>query len=430
MQDDSLYLDYAATAPVSSIIQRNMYDSFDYFGNPATFYKEGEIAYQTLQRCKANILTNLGHNVEIWDILFTSGATESINTLFSSFKPHLVITTGGEHEATVESSKAYTVLKLPINYRYGVVLNEKAFVKSLHKVKIKTKEKVRILVSIIGVNNETGIIFPTEYISTIKNILKEYNADAEILIHVDFTQGFCKVPYDMSLVDCYSFSGHKIGFFKGFGGLVYKKDTIDSYLRINPFIKGGGQQNKLRSGTENAQFVYLFDKLVENCMQNLNDNYQKTKMIQTAFIDGLRRTFHSLGNTGIRCMYQMTGDNGYLDVISPYVIHISFDNIEGESIVSALAEENVAIATGSACNSDSLLGSNVIRDYLENNYDETFVTCNEDVIQRYVNGTIRISYDHTLTIDQIQQFLTKFKKVIMLLCRTAAVYSSEALKEK
>lgn len=425
MQNDSLYLDYAATAPISSIVQRNMYDSYEIFGNPATFYKEGEQAYQTIQKSKANILTNLGHSTDIWDILFTSGATESTNTVFSSFKPHLVITTGGEHEATVESSKSYTTLKLPISYRFGISVDRDQFTKMLRKIKVKTKEKLRILVSIIGVNNETGIIFPSRYISTIKDVLKEYNSEAEILVHVDFTQGFCKVPFDMSLVDCYSFSGHKIGFFKGFGGLIYKKGTIDQYLKTDPFIKGGGQQNKLRSGTENAQFVFLLDKLIENCMQNFDNNYQKAKMIQIAFINGLRYTFDHMGNTGNRCGYDMTGDDKQLDEYSPYIIRISFDNIEGESIVSALAEENVAIATGSACNSDSLLGSNVIRDYLTTSYNEIK---DEDELQRYVNGTIRISYDHTLTIDQIQQFLVKLKKVLSFLLRTAAVHPLE--KEK
>lgn len=427
MQNDSLYLDYAATAPISSIIQRNMYDSFDLFGNPATFYKEGEQAYQTILKCKANILTNLGHYPEIWDILFTSGATESINTVFSSFKPHLVITTGGEHEATVESSKSYTVLKLPIDYRFGISIDRDQLGKMLRKTKIKTKEKLRILVSIIGVNNETGIIFPSRYIFTIKEVLKEYNAEAEVLVHVDFTQGFCKVPFDMSPVDCYSFSGHKIGFFKGFGGLIYRKGTLDQYLKANPFIKGGGQQNKLRSGTENAQFVFLLDKLVENHMQNFDNNYQKAKMIQIAFINGLHYTFNNLGKTGMRCGYDMTGDDKQLDEYSPYIIRISFDNIEGESIVSALAEENVAIATGSACNSDSLLGSEVIRDYLTTSYNDIQ---GEEELQRYVNGTIRISYDHTLTIDQIQQFLNKFKKVLLLLVRTAAVHPLEKLDKE
>ena len=146
---------------------------------------------------------------------------------------------------------------------------------------------------------------------------------------------------------------------------------------------------------------------------------------ETKFINGLRYTFDHMGNTGNRCGYDMTGDDKQLDEYSPYIIRISFDNIEGESIVSALAEENVAIATGSACNSDSLLGSNVIRDYLTTSYNEIK---DEDELQRYVNGTIRISYDHTLTIDQIQQFLVKLKKVLSFLLRTAAVHPLE--KEK
>lgn len=426
MQSDSLYLDYAATAPVSSIIQRNMYDSFDYFGNPATFYKEGEIAYQALTKGKANILMNLGHNEE-WDMIFTSGATESINTVFNCYKPDIVFTTDTEHEATVENLKDLNVVNIPIdiNDYYSEELNEEKLNKLIKNLKVRKTKNMKILISVIGVNNETGIVFHTEYFDKIKIAIRKRYSNAEILIHVDFTQGFCKVPFDMSEVDCYSFSGHKIGFFKGFGGLVFKKQTFGEYLKENPFIKGGGQQNKLRSGTENAQFVYLFDKLVEDQMKNLDERYMKAKMIREAFCLGIRNVLDNI-KMGYRISsYELNelprGLEGMKDqiILSPYIIRLSFNNIEGESIVSALAEENISISTGSACSSDSLLGSKVIYNYFKNKDGNIY---NENDLQRWANGTIRISFDHTLTIDQISTFLAKFKKVIELLIRTSAPY--------
>ena len=99
---DFLYLDYAATSPISNIINRNLYDALEIYGNPASFYIEGEKAYQTIKSSKQNILKNLNHD-ENWDILFTSGATESINTVFYSFQPDLIITTDLEHHAVNEA---------------------------------------------------------------------------------------------------------------------------------------------------------------------------------------------------------------------------------------------------------------------------------------------------------------------------------------
>lgn len=382
MTDDFLYLDYAATAPLSDIILRNYYDAIDIFGNPASFHKKGELAYQKLIQSKANILKNLNYD-ENWDILFTSGATESINTVFYSFQPDLVITTNLEHHAVEEAFNHTKADRIKLEL-FQIVTSNPTFLSNNKNVYNK------ILISIIGVNNETGLVIPAEKIQNLKKYVQSIYPTAKIIVHIDFTQGFCKIPYNMNEIDCYSFSGHKIGFFKGFGGLIYKKNTIDTYIKENPFIKGGKQQLGLRSGTENAMFIYLLDKLIENHMLNLSSNYTKAQIIKSAFYQ-IIPTIVEKYNKGIDLIFTSKNTEDY----SPYIINFSLLGIEGESLVSALGDK-IGISTGSACSEESLSGSEVIKNYYKNLGIE-----DKDTLEIYANTAIRISYDNSLTIDQV-----------------------------
>lgn len=399
--DDFLYLDYAATSPVSNIVSRNIYEAFDIYGNSASFHIEGEKAYQMINQCKQNILKNLNHN-ENWDILFTSGATESINTIFYSFQPDLVITTDLEHHA-VDESINYTKADLIKLELFQVITSTPTFLSN------NKKSYNKILISIIGVNNETGLIIPVEKINNIKEYVKNIYPNAKIIVHIDFTQGFCKVPYDMSSIDCYSFSAHKIGFFKGFGGLVYKKDTIDNYIKENPLIKGGKQQNGFRSGTENAAFVYLLDKLIENHMINLQNNYTKAKIIKSAFYQIISEITDKYKKV-IDLIFTSKNTDDY----SPYIVNFSVLGIEGESLVSALGSK-IGISTGSACSEESLSGSEVIKNYYKN-----LGIKSEDTLNIYANTAIRISYDSTLTINKIVEvFKPNFDEAIKNLAKAS-----------
>lgn len=402
---DFLYLDHAATAPISNIVMREYYDAIEIFGNPAAFYKEGEKAYQTIQTSKQNILKNLNH-LEGWDILFTSGATESINTVFYSFQPELIITTDLEHHAVNEAINHTNADSIKLNL-FQATTNPLTFLSKT------TKKYTKILISIIGVNNEIGLIIPAEKILNIKKYVRSVYPDAEIIVHIDFTQGFCKIPYDMSSIDCYSFSGHKIGFFKGFGGLIYKKNTIDKYIKENPFIKGGKQQNGLRSGTENAAFVYLLDKLIENHATNLQNNYTKAQIIKSAFYQIILEITNKYKKS-TKLIFTSKNTDEY----SPYIINFSILGIEGESLVSALGNK-IGISTGSACSEESLSGSEVIKNY----YKQCGATLEEQDL--YANSAVRISYDTSLTLDQIVDvFQPEFEKAVKTLAR-ASSYKKE-----
>lgn len=397
-----LYLDYAATTPLSNIIVRNLYEAADFFGNPAAFYKEGERSYQVIQQSKQNILKNLNHN-EDWNILFTSGATEAINTVFYSYQPDLVIISDLEHHATDEATNHTSAYIIRLSL-FNIITSTPNYLNDI----INNHEFNRILISIIAVNNETGLIIPAEKIAGIKEYVKSKFPNAEIIVHVDFTQGFCKIPYDMTGIDCYSFSAHKIGFFKGFGGLVYQKDTIETYIKANSLIKGGHQQAGLRSGTENAMFIYLLDKLIEDHMNKLLSNYQKACILKSAFYQILPDITKKYVDV-IDLLFTSKNNEDY----SPYIINFSVLGIEGESLVSALGNE-VGISTGSACSEEDLSGSKVIKNY----YAQLNASPeNQDL---YANSAIRISYDTSLTIDQIVDvFKPKFDKAVKTLARAS-----------
>lgn len=403
---DFLYLDYAATTPISNVVMRNYYEAVDIFGNPAAFYIEGEKAYQAMQNCKQNILKNLNH-LTGWDIMFTSGATESINTVFHSFFPDIVITTNMEHSATKQSNIG-ELIELDLSKDFGP---NPEYLNKLNT--FKNPEK--ILISIIAVNNETGIIISDTQVMKIKNEVQAKFPNAKIIVHLDFTQGFCKIPYDMTNVDCYSFSAHKIGFFKSFGGLIYKKGTIDTYIKNNPLIKGGNQQNGLRSGTENAMFIYLFDKLVESYTKDIDNNYKKANLLYIAFKQAIYNTV---------LPYMDKIDISFNDLLpifanSPYIINVSILGIEGESLVSTLGNE-IGISTGSACNEETLSGSTVIKNLYKPAIDD------QDKLDEYANSAIRISYDNTLTIDKIvDKFIPALDNALKFLVRASTYKKGE-----
>lgn len=403
---DFLYLDYAATTPISNVVMRNYYEAVDIFGNPAAFYIEGEKAYQAMQNCKQNILKNLNH-LTGWDIMFTSGATESINTVFHSFFPDIVITTNMEHSAT-KQSKVGELIELDLSKDFGP---NPEYLNKLNT--FKNPEK--ILISIIAVNNETGIIISNTQVMKIKNEVQAKFPNAKIIVHLDFTQGFCKIPYDMTDIDCYSFSAHKIGFFKSFGGLIYKKGTIDTYIKNNPLIKGGNQQNGLRSGTENAMFIYLFDKLVESYTKDIDNNYKKANLLYIAFKQAIYNTV---------LPYMDKIDISFNDLLpifanSPYIINVSILGIEGESLVSTLGNE-IGISTGSACNEETLSGSTVIKNLYKPTIDD------QDKLDEYANSAIRISYDNTLTIDKIvDKFIPALDNALKFLVRASTYKKGE-----
>jgi len=389
MTNKLCYLDHASTSPLANIVKRNLYEAMEIYGNPANHHQVGEEAYSVLKKSKQNILKNLGHD-ENWDILFTSGATEAINTVFNSYSNDgIAIISNGEHKATIKSSEQYMndTIQLEIsNY--------------LKVPELKTSYNT-ILLSLISVNNETGDIITSEWVANIKAQIHKQLPNVKIIVHLDHTQGFCKVPYDMKDIDCYSFSGHKLGFFKGFGGLIYRKDKVN----LMPLLVGGGQQKGLRSTTENPMFVYLLDKLIQDYTENFTQYYNKGKALNLI----LKQLLNEIA-TKYKLLSTLNSINhNFYTETSPYIINFSFKGIEGESLMSALSDK-ICVSTGSACNSSDLESSHVLA--------AIYKTLNIEDAKEIANCAIRLSFDHTLDIDElIKIFTTTFNEEIKTLAR-------------
>lgn len=325
-----IYLDNAATTPVHPQVLERMRQSYALqYANPSSMYDLGIANEKEIEKVRALIAKTLGGDPR--EVYFTSGGTEGDNTIIKGAveikRPDVVkrarlITTTIEHPAVKEVFDMYEehgidVVRLPVDSRGRVdaaVLEEKMSADT-------------ILVSIIGVNNEIGTI---QDLYGLGKIIKAKNP--QCVFHTDYVQGYMKVPLNVRKcrLDAVTLCGHKINGPKGIGAIYLRKG-----LRIKPLMLGGGQEQGLRSGTENIQGIIGFGEAV--CLMDAGGQplYERMAEVRRTFIDGL---------AGIEDM-RINGDPEG----SPYVLSVSFKGLRGEVLLHSLEKRGVYISTGSAC---------------------------------------------------------------------------------
>ena len=369
-----IYLDNAATTkPLFSAIKDAESLYTDMFFNPSAKYGVGIEVKKIIDKAKEDILKKLSPNL---DLIFTSGGTESDNTaIFSFAKRGNVVTTLGEHSAVYETFNE--LKKRGLDVRYAPI-NEDGSVneeKLLNLIDDKTT-----FVSVVHVNNETGAI---NDINKISSLIKKKNPS--VIFHSDGVQAFGKIKYNFGEnVDLYSVSAHKIGGVKGVGCLIKKKK-----LNLSPFIFGGGQENGLRSGTENVYGIKVFASAVENKFANLAQNFQKVEVLKNLFIE-------NLDCSAIKIISSKDS--------SPYVLSLSAEGLRGEVIMHMLEEFGIIIGTGSACSS-------------KNPHSRILKACGYS--PKVLDGAIRVSFIETLTeeevlfaVDKLNQCVNKLKGIM------------------
>lgn len=329
-----IYLDYAATTPVDTQVLEAMMPYFTTnFGNSSSrFHAYGWLAEDALEEAKGIVSEVSGFSDK--EIVFTSGATESINLALKGFienfreSKHL-ITVKTEHKATLDTcewieKKGHKVTYLDVNANGQIDLNdlEKAIVPET------------VLVSVMQVNNETGIIQPLDEIIA---IAKERN----IRVHVDATQGVGKLQLPNE-ADLLSFSGHKIYAPKGVGILLVKKDTS-----LNSQIHGGKQQRNRRSGTLNIPGIIGIAEALSLAEKNRKEERLRisslTKLLESSILDEL----------------QHVKTNGSDMFRAPGISNLCFKGLDGEELLMRM--NKIAVSNGSACNSASTEPSYVLR---------------------------------------------------------------------
>jgi cysteine desulfurase len=335
-----IYMDNNATTPLDPrVLEAMMPYLTTEFGNAASrSHPFGWKAEEAVDRAREQIASLIGGNEK--EIVFTSGATESINLAlkgaaeFYKEKGNHLITVRTEHKATLDTMKRLERQGFEVTY----LPTDKDGRISAKQLREAITEKT-ILVSVMLANNEIGTVQPIAE-------LGEVTREKGVLFHVDAVQGVGKVPFDVEKmkVDLASLSGHKIYGPKGIGALwVRRKPRV----RIAPIIDGGGHERGMRSGTLNVPGIVGFGKAAELAQQLLPEETKRTYQLRKRLQDYL---FSHLDHLEL---------NGHPTERLPGNLNVSFAYVEGEALMMAI--KNVAVSSGSACTSASLEPSYVLR---------------------------------------------------------------------
>ena len=334
----TVYVDNNATTKVAPEVLEVMLPYFsEYYGNPSSMHFFGGQVQKKVDEAREKVADFLG--AEPSEIVFTSCGTESDNaailgTLDSYPKKRHVISTRVEHPAvgnvsTYLGRKGYRITELSVDREGRLDLDELR--ESL------TDETA--LVSIMYANNETGVIFPIEEIGEIVKV-------REISFHTDAVQAGGKIPLTMkkSKVDLLSISGHKLHAPKGIGVLYIRKGT-----KFSPFLIGGHQEKGRRGGTENVPYIIGLGKACELAKNHLDEENTKVKALRD-YLEA--KLLEKMPNTLV---------NGERLHRLPNTVSVSFEFVEGESILLLLSDLGICASSGSACTSGSLEPSHVLR---------------------------------------------------------------------
>lgn len=335
-----VYLDYSATTPVKKEVLDEMIPYFcEKFGNPSSLYQLGEDAGTAITKARGQVAKLIGAQER--EIIFTSCGSEADNWALISTAHFLrekgkgdhLITTKIEHHAILHTCSALEKEGFSVTY-LDVDKDGRIDVNALEQA-ITDRT---ILISIMFVNNEMGAIQP----------IKEAAAAAKkhgILFHTDAVQALGNVPINVADlgIDMMSMSAHKIYGPKGIGALYLRKGVV-----LPNLINGGAQEFGKRAGTESVPNIVGFGKAAEMAMQNLDSHIKK--------LTELRNYFISEVTSKIPYVYV----NGGMEHRHPGNINLTFDYIEGESILLYLNMHGIAVSTGSACSSKSLTPSHVL----------------------------------------------------------------------
>jgi len=335
-----IYLDYSATTPVDPRVAQKMipYLTED-FGNPASrSHPYGWTAEHAVENAREEVAKLV--NADPREIVWTSGATESNNLaikgaahFYAGSKGKHIITAATEHKAVLD-----TVRELEREgYEATYLQPEADGLIDLEKFKAAIRPDT-VLVSIMLVNNEIGVI---QDIEALGNVCRANN----IIFHVDAAQATGKVAIDLEQlpVDLMSFSAHKTYGPKGVGALYVRRKPR---IRIEAQMHGGGHERGMRSGTLATHQIAGMGEAFRIAREEMASENERIRVLRDRLLNGLLQI-------------EETYVNGDLDHRVPHNLNVSFNYVEGESLIMAI--KDIAVSSGSACTSASLEPSYVLR---------------------------------------------------------------------
>ena len=380
----NVYVDNAATTKLSEKAFEAMVPYLkDHFANPSGTYSEGVFCRRGVNNARHIIAESLRAFDK--EIIFTAGGSEADNLAIKGVmeanqdRGRHMITTNIEHHALLESCKwleknGYRVTYVPVKPN-GIVDPLDIF----NAIREDT-----VLISVMYANNELGTLQPIEEIG---KIAKENN----ILFHTDAVQAYGKFPINPAVlhIDLLSASAHKINGPKGAGFLYVKSGT-----RIAPHINGGSQERGLRGGTENVAAIAGFEAAVKEAFSNAKERELKEIILRDNLCDMITDSIEGV---------TVNGDN---KAVLPNILNLSFDGIEGDSLLIMLDMKGISASSGSAC-AQSLEEPSHVLLAIGKSYEEA-------------RSSIRFSISYENTMEEMEYLVEKLKESVEYLRRIRA----------
>ncbi len=392
--ETKIYFDNAATTPVRKEVYEEILPYFmQYYGNASSVYTIARESKKALEKAREQVAKVL--NAEPSEIYFTAGGSESDNMALKGVAEALekkgkhIITTKIEHHAILHTceyleERGFEVTYLPVD-EYGKI--------SLEELK-KAIRNDTILISVMFANNEIGTIQP---IAEIGAIAKERG----IYFHTDAVQavGHVKIDVQKMNIDLLSLSGHKLCGPKGIGAIYIRKG-----VNIKPLIHGGAQEKRRRAGTENIAGIVGLGKAIELAEKEMEENTKKLIYLRDKLIHGILE----------KIPYSKL--NGHPTDRLPGNCNVSFEFIEGESMLLLLDSKGIAASSGSACTSGSL--------------DPSHVLLAIGLPHEKAHGSLRLTLEYYNTEEEVDKVLKELPDIVSRLREMSPLYEAFLKEQK
>ena len=384
--NEIIYFDNAATTP----IRPEVYDAMrpyieSCYGNPSSVYKLARESKKAIDLARKQVADAI--NADSGEIFFTGCGSESDNwaikgvALALKDKGKHIITTNIQHHAILHTCEfleenGYEVTYIPVD-EYGMV--------SADDIK-KAIRPDTILVSVMTANNEIGTIEPIKEIGAVCR-------EKGVYFHTDAVQavGHIKIDVKEMNIDLLSLSGHKIGAPKGIGALYIRKG-----VKIKNLIHGGQQEKGKRAGTENVIGIAALGKAIELAVSEMEDTTERLKYLRDKIINGVLKNI------------EYSRLNGHPEERLPGNVNISFEFIEGESMLLMLDAKGICASSGSACTSGSL--------------DPSHVLLAIGLPHEKAHGSLRISLGYQNTEEEVDKLLEVLPPIVQRLREMSPLY--------
>lgn len=366
-----VYVDNSATTQVYRAAAEEMMEMMtECYGNPSSLHSMGLDAEKKVRAARKSVASVFGGREE--EIIFTGSGTESDNMAIYGMahsRKHQgkeLITSAVEHPAVLEVFKRLEGEGFKVHY-IGV---DRSCMIDMEQLKAAINENTS-MISVMTVNNEIGTIMPVKEIAALKG---------KAVFHTDAVQALGKVDLKGTGADMISVSSHKIHGPKGMGALYVKKG-----LNLQPLIVGGGQERKMRSGTENTPGIVGFGTAVQICMDNFETRVETMANCRKHLISCLEENLDDI--------VVNSPEDG-----CPSVLNISFLGTRGEVLLHTLEQDGIMVSTGSACSSGKKGYSHVLKAM--------------GMTDREIEGAVRFSFSEFNTIEEMEYVADKVTQAV------------------